>query len=212
MTLWMLTAAALAGNDLDVDVDYLWRTGQADAAHALIAEAYDEDPEDLAHQRLYIAAQVDLGNGGVLELQHRQAFNDDNNDLQQRLALANVLAYRNAKKGDWCNDAEALLSPIGEDDEALHREAVRARTLTHIRCEKSTDDDQAAWVKIIRSGQLGPAEEAVLDVSTGYAGEDLAATLKQVLADSPRHLAYLFPLWDEDTGGPGLDLAKKAVN
>jgi len=207
----MLTAAALAGADLDVDVDYLWRTGQTDKAHTLIAEAYEADPDDLTHQRLHIVAQVDLGYGGALELQHRQAFNDDNNDLRGRLALANVLAYRHAKKGDWCKDAEALLAPIVTDDADLYREALRALTLTHVRCGKSTEDDQAAWVQIIKSGQLGPAEVAVFAAGGGYVREDLPNTMKAALADSPRHIEFLFPLWDEDTGGPGLEMTQKVV-
>ena len=212
MTLWMLAAAALASTTTDVDVDYLWRTGQADKALATIDEAFASDPDDLAHQRLHIAADIHRGNGGAMELQLRQVFNDNNDDLRGRLALATVLAYRNAKKGDWCKDANALLSPIGSDDAELHREAVRVRTLTHLRCEESTEADQAAWAKIITSGQLGKAEVAAFEAGRGYAGEDLPDMLKSALAESPRHIEYLFPLWDEDTGGPGLEMSLKVVN
>jgi hypothetical protein len=212
MTVWMLAAAALAGTTIDADVAYLWRTAQADKALAMIDEAYTANPDDLAHQRLFIAAEVHRGNGGAMELQFRQAYTDDNENLRERLALATLLAYRNAKKGDWCKDANALLAPIGSDDAELYRETVRVSTLTHVRCDESTETDQAAWAKIITSGQLGAPEAAVFDAGRGYAGDDLPDTLKAALAESPRHLEYLFPLWDEDTGGPGLEMSLKVAN
>ena len=211
MYLWIAAVAALAGADTETDANYYWRTGQQDKAIELIAEAYERQPDNLTNQRLYLATRIHNGDGGALELQHRAAFNDDNNDLVGRLTLANVLAYRHPKKGSWCKDAEALLKPIGDQDAALHREVVQARVITHTRCEESTDVDQAAWVKIIKSGDLGSAEKTAYAAGGGYAGEDLADAIKLALAKSPRHVEYMVPLWDEDTGGPGLAFAQKAA-
>ncbi len=209
MNLWILAAVAFAGADTETDVDYLWRTGQQAKAVELIADAYEAEPENLTNQRLNIASRVHAGDGGALELQHRQYYNDNNDDLRVRLGLANVLAYRNAKKGPWCKDAEVLLQTIGDSDEALHQEAVQARILVHARCEIPTDSDEADWVKIIKSGQLGTAEKTAYEAGGGYAEVNLADSIKVTLAKSPRHVEYMVPLWNEDNGGPGLLTAQK---
>ena len=211
MYLLILAAVAVAGANTESDVNYMWRTGQQAKAIELIADAYEADPTDLTNVRLHIASQVHNGDGATLELNFREAFDADNNDLRRRLALATLLAYRNAEKGDWCDDAEALLKPIGDTDEALHIAAVQARVLAHTRCEVSTDVDQGHWVKIIKSGVLGSEEKAAYAVGGGYAGEDLADSIKLALAKSPRHVEFMVPLWDSETGGPGLLMAQKAA-
>ncbi|MEZ4236259.1 MAG: hypothetical protein R3F59_08885 [Myxococcota bacterium] len=125
------------------------------------------------------------------------------------MALAWVLAYRNAGEGAWCDEARGLLSKVTEGD--AHYWATRADRERERRCTGRTDHADAELARLRAAGGLGWADGVLAKMESGYIKEDLPGELEQVLAAEPWQVDRVAALWADGVSGPGRGAARKAA-
>jgi thiol-disulfide isomerase/thioredoxin len=205
-----LLGPALAGEPSELDRGwYLAESSRPEQALATAARLLEEDPTDTGAHRLYAWVQIKaLREAPAAEALYRAWLELDPEADAARIALANVLRWRNRFPGDWCAEAESLLvQPPGslEDSYWAQRVLYEIRTVC-------PGDQEAPRHALMKLGEQLPSARAYglrYQVQEQPIDDELAAQLQAFYAEQPWRLTYVGNPWA--LRGPAAERARDSA-
>ncbi len=205
-----LLAPAAAGEPSELDRGwYLAESSRPEQALAVAAQLLEEDPTDTGVHRLYAWVQVKaLREAPAAEALYRTWLEQDPEVDAARIALANILRWRNRFPGEWCAEAESLLvqPPASLDDSYWAQ-----RVLYEIRtvCPGDQDAPRHALMKLGEQQAQARAYGLRLQLQEQAVDEALAEAVERFYAEAPWRLTYAGDPWS--MRGPAVERVRASA-
>ncbi len=200
MIAWLIAATllptAIAAEPSELDrAWYLAETSRPEAAMASVSQLLHEDPSDTAAHRLHAWLWIKaLREAEATEQLYRGWLEQEPETDAARIALANILRWRNRYPGDWCAEAEGLLV---QPPASLEDSYWAQRVLFEIR-KVCPGDQEAPRLAIMKLGEQLPEARAYglrLQLDEQPVDAVLAEQLEALFAAQPWRLTYAGNPW-----------------
>ncbi len=205
----LAAASVQAADPSDLDrAWYLAESSRIEQALATVSMHLQVQPEDIGAHRLYTWLSVKaLREADSTEALYRTWLEEDPDAVPPRVALANLLHWRNRQLGSWCEEVDDLLadSPANLVDTYWAQRALfEARGV----CPGDLEAPRHALIKLGEAVPEARAYSLRLRVKEQAITAALAQELAELYVEQPWRLTYAGNLWRK-TRGDALDLARE---